>query len=63
MLQRSMEYNSQDRTWLPATNVEGRSDIRLQMPPDPEPSRFSDWSSLGSLPTRTSTHTKIHRIS
>ena len=28
----------------------------LEMPPDPEPSRFSDWSSLGSLPTRTSPH-------
>ena len=26
----------------------------LEMPPDPEPSRFSDWSSMGSLPTRTS---------
>ena len=24
------------------------------MPPEPEPSRFSDWSSLGSPPTRTS---------
>ena len=35
-------------TWLPSTNVEGRSDIRPEMPPEPEPSRFSDWSSLGS---------------
>ena len=26
------------------------------MPPEPEPSRFSDWSSLGSPPTRTSPH-------
>ena len=49
-----MEYNRQERTWLPSTNVEGRSDIRPEMPPEPEPSRFSDWSSLGSLPTRTS---------
>ena len=24
------------------------------MPPEPEPSRFSDWSSMGSPPTRTS---------
>ena len=54
MSQRNMEYNRQDRTWLPSTNVEGRNDIRPEMPPDPEPSRFSDWSSLGSLPTRTS---------
>ena len=29
-------------------------DIRLEMPPEPEPSRFSDWSSLGSPPARTS---------
>ena len=54
MSQRNMEYNRQDRTWLPSTNLEGRSNIRLEMPPEPEPSRFSDWSSLGSLPTRTS---------
>ena len=27
-----------------------------QMPPDPLPSRFSDWSSLGSPCTRTSPH-------
>ena len=26
------------------------------MPPEPEPSRFSDWSSLGSPPARTSLH-------
>ena len=54
MSQRNMEYNRQDRTWLPSTNLEGGSDIRPEMPPEPEPSRFSDWSSLGSLPTRTS---------
>ena len=54
MSQRNMEYNRQDRTWLPSTNLEGRSDIRLEMPPEPEPSRFSDWSSMGSLPARTS---------
>ena len=56
MSQRIMEYNRQDRNWLTSTNVEGRNDIRLEMPPDPEPSRFSDWSSLGSLPARTSPH-------
>ena len=26
------------------------------MPPEPEPSRFSDWSSIASLPARTSPH-------
>ena len=26
------------------------------MPPEPEPSRFLDWSSLGSPPARTSPH-------
>ena len=38
--------------------MEGRNDIRhdSQMPPDPEPSRFSDWSSLGSPQARTSPH-------
>ena len=58
MLQRTLEYNRQDRKWLTSTNVEGRSDIRhdSQMPPDPEPSRFSDWSSLGSPQARTSPH-------
>ena len=54
MSQRNMEYNRQDRTWLPSTNMEGRSNIRPEMPPEPEPSRFSDWSSVGSLPARTS---------
>ena len=61
MSQRNMEYNRQDRTWLPSTNVEERNDIRLEMPPDSEPSRFSDWSSLGSLPTRTSPHSTPDR--
>ena len=56
MLQRTLEYNRQDRAWLTSTNVEGRNDIRPEMPPDPEPSRFSEWSSLGSPPARTSPH-------
>ena len=44
MLQRTIEYNKQDRNWLTLTHVEGRSDIRhdSQMPPDPAPSRFLD---------------------
>ena len=61
MLQRNMEYNRQDRNWLTSTNVEGRNDIRPEMPPEPEPSRFSDWSSLVSLPTRTSPHSAPDR--
>ena len=30
------------------------------MPPEPEPSRFSDWSSLGSPPARTSPHSALY---
>ena len=58
MSQRTFEYNIQDRNWLTSTHVEGRSDIRhnSQMPPYPVPSRFSDWSSLGSPHARTSPH-------
>ena len=58
MLQRTFEYNRQDRNWLTSTHVEGRNNIRQdsQMPPDPVPSRFLDWSSLGSPCARTSPH-------
>ena len=58
VLQRTFEYNRQDRNLLTSTHVGGRSDIRhdTQMPPDPVPSRFSDWSSLGSPHARTSPH-------
>ena len=61
MLQRTVEYNRQDRNWLTSTLVEGRSNIRhdSQMPPDPVPSRFSDWSSLGSPCTRMSPHSSL----
>ena len=45
--------NGQDRNGFPPTS---RRDIRLEMPPEPEPSRFLDWSSLASLPARTSPH-------
>ena len=41
--------------------MEGRNDIRPEMPPEPEPSRFSDWSSLGTPPTRTSPHSTPDR--
>ena len=56
MLQRTVDYNRQVRNWLASMNVDGKSDIRpdSQMSPDPVPSRFSDWSSLGSPPIRTS---------
>ena len=58
MFQRTYTNNRQDRNWLTSAQVERRSDIRQesQMPPDPLPSRFSDWSSLGSPHTRTSPH-------
>ena len=61
MLQRTFEYNRQDRNWLTSTHVEERSIIRhdSQMPPGPVPSRFSDWSSLGSPRTRTSPHNAL----
>ena len=41
--------------------MEGRNNIRQesQMPPDPLPSRFLDWSSLGSPHTRTSPHSAL----
>ena len=50
------DQNGQYRGGLTSTRDEGRRDIRLEMPPEPEPSRFSDWSSVGSLPTRTYPH-------
>ena len=58
MFQRTVDNNRQDGNWLLPTHVEGRNDMRQesQMPPDPLPSRFSDWSSLGSPRTRTSPH-------
>ena len=48
-----MDRNGQDRNgFLPSS----RRDIRVEMPPEPEPARFSDWSSIASLPARTSPH-------
>ena len=55
-LLRNWDYYRQDRNGFTSTHDEGRRDIRLEMPPELEPSRFSDWSSLGSPPTRTSPH-------
>ena len=56
--QRTLENNQQDGNWVTSAHVEGRNDIRQesQMPPDPLPSRFLDWSSLGSPHTRASPH-------
>ena len=45
--------NGQDRNGFPPTS---RRDIRLEMPPELEPSRFLDWSSIASPPARTSPH-------
>ena len=58
MSQRTFENNRQDGNWLMPTHVEGRNDTRQepQIPPDPLPLRFSDWSSLGSPHARTSPH-------
>ena len=58
MFQRTFENNRQDGNWLMSAHVEARNDIRqeFQMPPYPLPSRSSDWSNLGSPPTRTSPH-------
>ena len=39
--------NGQDRNGFPPSS---RRDIRLELPPEPEPSRFTDWSSIASLP-------------
>ena len=46
------DQNGQYRSGFASTHDEGRRDIRLEMPPEPEPSRFSDWSSLGSPPCK-----------
>ena len=45
------------------THVEGRNDTRQEseVPPAPLPSRFSDWSSLGSPHARTSPHSVSNR--
>ena len=63
MFQRIVNNNGQDGGWLLPTQVEERYDARQesQMPPDPLPSRFSDWSSLGSPHTRTILHSAPDR--
>ena len=39
--------NGQDRNGFPPST---RRDIRLELPPEPEPSRLTDWSSIASPP-------------
>ena len=48
--------NGQYRNGFASTQDEGRRDIRIEMPPEPEPSRFLDWSSMTSPSARTSPH-------
>ena len=50
------DHDGQYRSGFVSTHDEGRRDIRFEMPPEPEPSRFSNWSSLASPPARTSPH-------
>ena len=49
------DQDGQYRSGVASIHDEGR-DIRLEMPPELEPSRFSDWSSIASPPIRTSPH-------
>ena len=63
MFQRTFENERQDGNWLIPTHVEGRNNTgqESQMPPTPLPSRFSNWSSLGSPCARTSPHSISNR--
>ena len=63
MLQSTLDNNGQDGNWLLPTWVEEGNDVRQesQMPPDPIPLRFSDWSSLGSPRARTIPHSASDR--
>ena len=56
MFQETFENDRPDGNWLQPTPMEGRNNTRQesQMPPTPLPSRFSDWSSLGSPHARYS---------
>ena len=55
MFQRTVENNRQEGDWLIPTHEEARNVTRQesQLPSTPLPSRFSDWSSLGSPCVRT----------
>ena len=49
-------FRGNGREGFASSREEGRRDIRLEMPPEPEPSRHLDWSSIASPPARTSPH-------
>ena len=63
MFQRISENNRPEGDWLIPTHVEERNNTQQesQLPPTPVPSRFSDWSSLGSPRTRTIRHSAPDR--
>ena len=42
------DQNGQYREGFASSHDEGRRDVRLELPPEPEPSRHSDWSSTAS---------------
>ena len=44
------------REGFASSHEEGRRDVRLELLPEPGPSRHSDWSSIASPPARTSPH-------
>ena len=58
MFQRTDENNRQERDWSIPTHVGERNNTQQesQLPLTPLPSRFSDWSSLGSPHARTTPH-------
>ena len=49
-------FHGNGREGFASSSDEGRRDIRLELPPEPGPSRHSDWSSIASPPARTSPH-------
>ena len=49
-------FHGNGREGFASSRDEGRRDIRLELPPEPGPSRHSDWSSTASPPARTSPH-------
>ena len=67
MHQRTFENDQrgrQDENWPIPTHMEGRNDTRQEpqgIPPASLPSRFTDWSSLGSPHARTSPHSAPNR--
>ena len=60
---RTVENSRQEGDWLTPTHVEERNDTpqESRLPSTPLPSRFSDWSSLGSPHARTIPHSAPDR--